>query len=429
MHFTIVTLFPEFFQGPLSCGLLARAKEKELVSFSLVNPRDFALDAHRSVDDRPYGGGPGMVMALEPLLPSLDSIPEPGAMLLMSPSGEVLDHGLAQALGRERNITLICGRYEGVDARLARLRPVREVSVGDFVLNGGEAAALCVIEAVARLTPGFMGHEDSAGEESFAEGLLEYPQYTRPESYGGLDVPEVLTSGDHQRIAAWRREQSLTATLAKRPDLLDSAPLTRGDMKFLAAQASESGRLRLGRNLFLALLHHPVLNKQGRVAAVSLTNLDLHDIARCSLAYGLGGFFVATPLDDQRRLMETLRGHWVEGPGQETNPDRAKALSKVAMARDLDEIVARLTERAGRPPRLVATSARKKGVLAVRQVREWLETDPVLLVLGTASGLADEVLERMEGCLRPLRFLDRDNHLSVRTAAAVTLDRLLGDAY
>ncbi|THB71152.1 MAG: tRNA (guanosine(37)-N1)-methyltransferase TrmD [Desulfovibrio sp.] len=427
MHFTIVTLFPEFFTGPLGCGLLARAQERGLVSFSLVNPRDFALDKHRTVDDRPYGGGPGMVMGLDTLVPALESIKDRGETVLLAPSGQPLSHGLAQELARMDRVTLICGRYEGLDARLGEIFPLRSVSVGDFVLNGGEAAAMCVIEAASRLIPGFMGHEESAGEESFSTGLLEYPHYTRPEKFQGRGVPDVLTSGDHAKIADWRRKQALWATLQRRPELLASARLTTQDMAWLTKESERQGRTRLGRNLYLALLHHPVLNKQGQVTTVSLTNLDLHDIARCSLAYDLGGFFVATPLQDQQRLISTLCGHWVEGRGRQANPDRANALSMIRLAKDLEEILAQVEELAGKAPRIFATSARNVGETGTGDIRALLETEPVLLLLGTASGLAPEVMDRAEGCLRPVRFLDKDNHLSVRTATAVMVDRIVSD--
>jgi tRNA (guanine37-N1)-methyltransferase len=315
-----------------------------------------------------------------------------------------------------------------VDARLNELFPVEEYSVGDFVLNGGEAAAVCVMEAVSRLVPGFMGHEQSGEEESFSAGLLEYPHYTRPEEYQGRRVPEVLLSGDHRRIAAWRRKQALALTLERRPDLLDAAELGHADMVHLFGQR----RRRLGRNLYVALLHHPVRNKRGKTVAVSLTNLDLHDIARCSRANSLGGYYVATPLEDQRRLAGRLLAHWTEGAGAEAIPDRAEALARVRVVESLEEAVARVAERAGQAPRVVATSARplkKRDMCSFGRVRRWLSDTPVLLVLGTGSGLTAEVLNKADAVLRPLRYMDGYNHFSVRTAAAVMVDRLLGDVY
>lgn len=427
MRITIVTLFPEFFASPLSCALMGKGREAGVVDFALVNPRDFATDRHHTADDRPYGGGPGMVMLAEPLARALESIPRPGRMLLTSPRGRALDQDLARELAGEESLTIVCGRYEGLDERLTEIFPLEHVRVGEAVLNGGEAAALCLAEAVARLRPGFMGHADSGEEESFSRGLLEYPHYTRPEEFRGLSVPETLLSGDHARIARWRREAALAETLRRRPDLLEGADLDRDDLAVLR-RLRRLGPARPGRNLYLALVHAPVLNKFGEVTAVSLTNLDVHDIGRVSCTYGAGGLAVVTPLEDQRDLLGRLLGHWTEGPGSRSNPDRAEALDRVAGMPDLDAAVAWVTERAGRRPRVVATSARDTGSLTLPRVRAWLDSEPVLLVLGTGHGLAPEVLEKADGVLRPLRPLGEYNHLPVRAAAAILLDRLLGDA-
>jgi tRNA (guanine37-N1)-methyltransferase len=430
VRFTVVTIFPEFFDSPLAAGLLGKAVESGRIEIERVTPRAHAADRHQTVDDKPYGGGPGLVMKVEPLAKTLAAIKRPGRMLLLSPRGRPLTQALARELSAEPALTIVCGRYEGIDERLLSLFPLELVSVGDFVLNGGEAAALCLIESVARLLPEFMHAEESLAEESFASGLLEYPHYTRPEVFEGLAVPEVLLSGAHARIAAWRREQSLTATARLRPGLLAEAGLAAADCPTLRAHLPA----RLGRGLYLALVHHPVLNKSGDTVAVSLTNLDLHDMARVSRTYDLGGAYAVTPLADQRRLAETLIAHWVDGPAGASNPDRASALRRVRVAASLDEVLRDVEALAGQPPAVVATSARFEAgdarcALTCGQVRAMLELKPVLLVFGTGSGLAGEVLERAGGRLRPVRFLDGYNHLSVRAALAVVVDRLLGDVH
>ncbi len=432
MLYTLVTLFPEWFDSPLASGLMARARQSGLVSFSFANPRDAARDPHRTVDDRPYGGGPGMVLMLEPLLQTLRALPTPGRMIALSPDGRPLTQELARELAQEPALTLICGRYEGFDARLFDLLPVESVSVGEAVLNGGETAALAVIEATARLLPGFMGKEESGTEESFSAGLLEYPHFTRPDDFEGLPVPPVLLSGNHARIATWRREASLRVTLRKRPDLLAKAALGAADRALLAREP----RLRPGKHCFIALVHHPVLLKDHVTGTSSLTNLDVHDIARISRTYGLGGVYVVTPLDDQKKLLETLLTHWTQGPGAAANPDRAEALSLVRHAVSLDDAVNDLNARCGTPALLAGTSARplldkkgreQKAATPFHTVRRELEDRPVLLVLGTGHGLARDVLERCDVILPPLRWLDAYNHLPVRAAAAILLDRLLGD--
>ena len=221
------------------------------------------------------------------------------------------------------------------------------------------------MEAVARLVPGFMGHEESADEESFSSGLLEYPHYTRPEEYRGLRVPQVLQGGDHKAVALWRREQALELTLARRPDLLRDADLESGDADILRrARKSGVGR-RLGKNLYLALLHAPVLNKFGHTVSVSLTNLDVHDIARVSRTCGLGGYYIATPLSDQRALLDRLIGHWLDGPGRSANRDRSEAFGAIRAATDLDEIIRDIEGRCGQPPIVIATSARDRSPMEI----------------------------------------------------------------
>lgn len=423
MRVTILTLFPEFFDSPLAAGLMGKARERGVLDVSCVNPRDFAEGRHRSVDDSPYGGGPGMVMQLDPLVKAVESLPEPGRILMLSPKGRPLTQVLARELSAAPALTLVCGRYEGIDARFEEIFPVEPVSVGDFVLNGGEAGALCLLEAVARLLPDYMGKEASGDEESFSHGLLEYPHYSRPEEYRGLRVPEALLSGDHARIRTWRREQALSATLAARPDLLAEAPLDGKDFAYLRSLP----RRNLARNLGVALLHHPVITGKRKVGTTSLTNLDLHDISRVSRSYGVSCVIAATPLHDQRVLGERLIAHWTAGEGAAANPDRAEALGLLRIVPDLASAREEMARRTGRQPLVVATTARGEGTVSPARVRERLAGEPVLLVFGTGHGLAPEVLEQADMVLRPVRPYADYNHLPVRAAVAVCLDRILAD--
>jgi tRNA (guanine37-N1)-methyltransferase len=286
---------------------------------------------------------------------------------------------------------------------------------------------MCVVESVTRLLPGFMGHESSGEDESFSRGLLEYPHYTRPESFAGERTPPALLSGDHGRIALWRRQAALKRTLDRRPELLSTAPLDQDDRAFLRA----ARRRGLGRNLFCALLHYPVLDRDQNSVAVSLTNLDIHDIARSSCTYGLAGYYVLTPLDDQRELLADIVDHWLRGPGGKANPDRKTALSLVRGGTGLDDAVADVKARTGEGPLLVGTSAvaPSKGtpVQDFGAVSRALDERPVLLLFGTGNGLAPEVVERCDAMLPPLRPLAGYNHLSVRSAAAIVFDRILND--
>lgn len=229
MDIHVITLFPEPFRRMLEAGVVGRAIEDRRVRLKTWNPRDFARDRHRRVDDRPYGGGPGMVMAVEPLRSTIKALRReagPDAMVsLMSPQGRRLDQAGARELAQRGQLILLCGRYEGIDERLIELEVDEEWSIGDYVLSGGELPAAVLIDGVCRLLPGVLGNAESAGQDSFWNGLLDFPHYTRPEEYEGLAVPPVLISGDHQAVERWRRQQSLLRTLKRRPDLLDSVEL------------------------------------------------------------------------------------------------------------------------------------------------------------------------------------------------------------
>jgi tRNA (guanine37-N1)-methyltransferase len=216
----VFTIFPEYVDGPARLTLVGRARDEGLLDLRLHDPRAWTTDVHHSVDDAPFGGGAGMVMMPAPLFAAVESTEPPRPLLLLSASGRVFDQSVARELALSDGFSLVCGRYEGVDQRVADHLCDGELAIGDYVLAGGEAAALVVIEAVTRLLPGSMGNADSAAEESFTDGLLEYPQYTRPAEFRDWAVPEILRSGDHVRIARWRRAQSLRRTQARRPGLL-----------------------------------------------------------------------------------------------------------------------------------------------------------------------------------------------------------------
>jgi len=219
MRITLVTMFPEYFTSPLSVGVVGRAVEAGLLTIDLVDLREHGLGRHRQLDDSPFGGGPGMVMMVEPLAAALEPLAGTHRVLL-TPAGAPITQATMDRWARLDALALVCGRYEGVDERVAEHLVEEEASLGDFVLAGGEAAAAAVVEGVARLLPGALGNPESAGAESFRDGLLEEPIYTRPAEFRGWRVPEVLLSGDHARIEAWRREQRLRRTRERRPDLL-----------------------------------------------------------------------------------------------------------------------------------------------------------------------------------------------------------------
>jgi tRNA (guanine37-N1)-methyltransferase len=239
-EFYVVTIFPELFTGFAETSLIGKAHKSGLLSTHCIDLRDFTHDKHRSVDDDPYGGGAGMVMRPGPIFEMFDALPS-CHRVLMTPQGSRFNQETALRLSGMSKVMLFCGRYEGVDERV-RDRFDEEISIGDFVLNGGEVAAMAVIEAVSRLVPGVLGNAQSTVEESFSAGLLEYPQYTRPETLGGLSVPEVLLSGDHERVRQWRRAQALKRTRERRPDLFEKLELSDEDRRLLIEIESTSNK-------------------------------------------------------------------------------------------------------------------------------------------------------------------------------------------
>ena len=233
MRFDVLTIFPDWFSAPLSEGVVGRAIKRGIIKAGIVNIRDFARAPHFATDDRPYGGGDGMVMKAGPIFRALEGIERvkgKNLVILLSPQGKPFDQKMAWELTRMDQLILICGRYEGVDERVRTECVDMELSIGDYVMSGGELAAMVVIDTVGRLIPGVLGNEGSNLDDSFERGLLEYPQYTRPRVFRGLHVPEILLSGDHEKIKGWRKAESLKRTLEKRPDLLENAEL-KGDEK------------------------------------------------------------------------------------------------------------------------------------------------------------------------------------------------------
>ncbi len=241
MRFDVLTLFPEFFDGPLRCSVLGRALSSGILTVALWNLREFTSDKHGKVDDTPYGGGPGMVLSAEPFLAAVRALrPAVGTpVVLFTPQGEPLTQRRVTELATMSRAVLLCGHYEGVDERVRQTVVTEELSVGDYVLSGGEPAALALIDAVARLQPGALGNEASSEEESFSLGLLEYPQYTRPAEIAGLHVPDVLRRGHHAEVHRWRRREALRRTYLRRPELLARVELTKEDRLLLTEVVRE----------------------------------------------------------------------------------------------------------------------------------------------------------------------------------------------
>ena len=421
LHFTVITIFPNMLSSPLSHSILKKAQTNGLIKIDVVDLRDYTADRHRTTDDSPYGGGHGMVMKPEPLVAAVEearSRTPDARVILLTPRGRVLDQQTAKKLANQRNVVLICGRYEGIDERVSAFVD-DEISLGDYTLSGGEPAAIVVIDAVARLVPGVLGNENSTAEESFTDGLLEYPQYTRPEEFRGMKVPEVLLSGDHEHIKEWRQQQSLAVTQERRPDLIANLRVSNETTVESAAQAA----------VYLALLHYPVYDKNGQVVTTAVTNMDIHDISRAGRTYGVRGFFVVTPVKALQKLALKIIDHWEVGYGSQYNTTRKEALALARICDTLDDAMIAIEQETGAMPVIVATSARSTGSrssFAALQDMLNKQTRPFLIVFGTGWGLTETILSQADYILEAIEGDAEFNHLSVRSAAAIVLDRLLG---
>ncbi len=433
MHFDLLTIFPNLLESPLNEGIIKRARASGALEIETHNIRNFALDKHSCTDDRPFGGGEGMVMKPEPLMAALQVVHESnpgGHVVLMTPQGRPYNQKVAREFAAKEHLIIICGRYEGVDARMEEYID-DEVSIGDYVLTGGELAAMVLIDSVTRLLPGVLGCEDSATSDTFSRNLLKHPQYTRPRVFAGKAVPEVLMSGDHGAIERWRLAQSVQRTRLRRPDLLGEASFSPVELKGLKGegvdvkglQRSEKQKIRLD----IALVHYPVCNKNNEIIGSAVTNLDLHDIARASATYGVDTYYVVTPYADQRTLSREIMAHWQSGQGAEYNPDRKRAFRSVRVLESLAELYGEVTKKWHRRPLVLATSAAKQSKsLDYSETRQRLVAGERMLILfGTGWGLAPEVMEQVDLVLPPLGG-EGYNHLSVRSAVSIILDRLLG---
>lgn len=427
MRYDILTIFPQFFESPFSFGILKKAKEKGLIEINAHDIRTFAKDRHKTVDDKPYGGGSGMIMKPEPLGNAIEAIKLEGAkslVVLTTPQGERLSDGLAREFSEYEQLVVICGRYEGIDERIREIYVDKEISIGDYVLSGGEYAASVIIDAVSRFIPGVLGNAVSSFDDSFGKGILEHPQYTRPEEYKGKGIPQILLSGNHKEIETWKRRESLKRTFIRRPDLLDKTGLTTQDLEFLGQfkkPDSPSGRA------YVALVHYPVYNKRREIVTTAFVNLDVHDIARAAKTYGIKGFFLVQPVREQQKLIEQVLWHWMEGPGASFNPTRVEALKLVTIKNSIDETMKEIEEREGLRAKVVVTDARpREKMIGYFELKEKILSgkEPYLMLFGTGWGIAGEVMDTADYMLKPIDGVTDFNHLSVRGAAAIILDRL-----
>ncbi len=428
MRFDLITIFPNFFDSVFSFGVISRAVKSGALQINVHNLRDYSSSKHGKTDDTPYGGGSGMLMTAAPIGNAIASVKKKGfksAVILTTPRGEELNDHLVQDLCQYRQLIIICGRYEGVDQRVSDLYVDMSISTGKYISSGGEYGCSIIVDAVSRYLPGVLGNAESLASESLVDGLLEYPQYTKPEIYEKKRVPPVLLSGNHEEINRWRRRESIKSTFISVPSLLDDADISAEENEFLTRLKTENSP---EFSVYIALVHYPVYNSRLEIVSTAFKSIDIHDISRDATTYGVKKFFLVNPVAEQRRLAQKLKDHWIEGAGKKFNETKSEAFKTVSITASLEEVITRIECAEGKKPKLVATDARffDKTIGYRRVKKEILRNEnSFLLLFGTGWGLSEKIIKQSDYVLKPISGYREYNHLSVRSAAAIVLDRLL----
>ncbi|MDO4988570.1 MAG: tRNA (guanosine(37)-N1)-methyltransferase TrmD [Synergistes sp.] len=415
MKISIITAFPDLVRSYLATSILGRAVASEKLSAEVIDIREFAHNAYGQIDDYCYGSG-GMMLMAEPLAEALRLVSEDTKpyVIYPSPQGVHLYQEMVEDLSRKDHLVIVCGHYEGIDERFIDRYVDAEISLGDFVLTGGEMPAMAIVDAVSRLIPGVVGNEASVTNDSFYSGLLDTPHYTRPAVWQGECVPEVLTNGNAKVIENWRKRRSVERTLKRRPDLAARA----GIIPWLTGGA------------YVMETHYPVLDKRGEKSAAAITGMDLHDIARACRTYGIKKYLLVTPLAQQREMARRIAKHWTDGWGAKYNPDRREAFAVLKIFASVQKAIEWVREKEKREPFKIVTTAKKNShaVHWLTLKRDILQNDrSPIFIFGTGWGLHDDVMNMADAVMTPISGgNDGWNHLSVRSAVSITLDRFFG---
>jgi tRNA (guanine37-N1)-methyltransferase len=427
MHISIVTLFPGLYDSFLHTSLIERAVNAGILSFSLENLISLAGPKNR-IDSPTFGHSAGMLIEpeiIDQAIEKQEAAHRSAFKIFFSPQGRKLDqsvlHELALKLQEQKHVMLLPARYEGMDSRVEKHYADEIISIGDYVLLGGDLPAMVLIEGLVRLLPGVVGKQESIEKESFSGPFVDYPEFTAPVVWKGVEVPEIIRSGNHAGITQWRRTEAAHSTVLHHFSWLRSHILLPEDRKLAARSIPPH---------YVVLMHSQVMLEGEREGTSSVTSLDIHDIARSACTYGFKKYFIVTPLSDQQRIIEKLLEFWNTQVGIDYNPQRHEALRNVILVSTLDEVLAKIEGDAGSRPVLVATSAKQHekvpGLRYDEQEKVWSFGKPVLFVFGTARGLAPTLLDQCDFLLGPIEGFSEFNHLSVRSAAAVIFDRWLG---
>lgn len=422
-----MTVFPQLYEPFIKTSLIGRAVEQGKISFDLTDYFSYCPPKTR-IDAPAFGHGAGMVIKPEVVTQAIEDKERAHGKafkIFFSPQGKKLDQyvlkNIAQQLKGVDHLMLVSSRYEGIDARVEKEYADLVLSIGDFVLMGGDLPAMVLLEGLLRLEPGIVGKQESVERESFNGPFVDFPPYTAPVNWKGHEVPEVLRSGNHALMDKWRQEQSVKKSVAHHFEWVRSFELSAKEKALVAQEIPHH---------YCVLMHSDVMLPHDGVGTTSVTSMDIHDIARSASTFGLTNYFLVTPLEDQQRVVKTLLDFWQTGYGIEYNNNRHQAVSKVELLASFDQVIAGIEAKEGKKPLVIATSAKKsepeKSITYYDQSKVWAKGQPVIIVFGTGKGLSPEFMARVDYILEPIEGLTGFNHLSVRSAVAIIFDRWLG---
>ncbi len=429
MNISIATVFPDLYREFLRTSLIKRSQEKEITSFDVVSFSSFCQPKER-IDGPTVGHGSGMALrpeVIERVVQGQEEKYGKAYKIFLTPQGKKLDQRLVETLSKtfltHPHIMLIAGRYEGCDERAVQEYADLEISVGDYVLMGGDLPAMVLLEAVMRYLPGVVAKDDSVEKDSFTGSFVDFPTYTvPPREWKGHMIPEVLLSGNHAAMDTFRKEVAAHRSVKEHFGWVRSHCVAKDDKKLVCKYMPPH---------YVVLMHDQVIvNHEGLVGTSSVTSLDIHDIARSCRTYGIKGYSLVTPLIDQRKIVESILEFW-HGAGIAYNNNRAEAVDLVSIESSLEQVIATIEQKEGKKPLVVATSAKSQGNLSrsityYDQSVVWEHDRPVLFIFGTAKGLSDTLISACDYLLLPVGGFTDFKHLSVRSAVAIVLDRWMG---
>jgi len=428
MNISILSVFPQIYDSFLQTSLVRRSAESGVISFDRAAFSDFVLPGTR-IDAPTFGHGAGMLIKPKVVQKAIESKEKQfgkAFKIFFSPHGKKLDQNLLKKIAIKAmeydHLMLLPARYEGMDARVEKEYADEIISVGDFVLMGGDLPAMMLIEGVLRFVPGVVGKAESVQQDSFSGSFVDHPEFTEPVEWKGYRVPDIVRSGNHAALKEWRQQEAVRRTVLQHFDWLRESSTTVQEKKMAQKDIPPH---------YVVLMHDQVLvGPEAQKGTTSVTSIDIHDIARSSRTFGIKNFFIVTPLTDQQKIVEKLLHFWQTDIGIEYNPQRHRALKRVRLASCLKDVIEQIEKKERKKPLIITTSARpfdgKRALTYHEQSRVCKHDRPILFLFGTGSGLSDSVMEMSDFVLLPVEGFSDFNHLSVRSAVAIILDRWLG---